>query len=162
MLARGIRMLQTIKSHLSQSPIRTAAILIGVAAIFVCAGIYVYRTQVAAKTDPASYVPNKEFVPTGGATPKVADMYFFYTTWCPHCKTARPQWDEFKEEMDGQVVNGTRIKFTEVDCDQDRATADRYDVKGYPTIKLVHGDEVVEFDAKPEVSSLHQFVKSAL
>jgi thiol-disulfide isomerase/thioredoxin len=155
-------MLEGLREQLAASPVRIGLVLAAVAAIFICAGIYVYKTQVAGRLAP-TYVPNKEFAPKGGGEKDgVADMYFFYTTWCPHCKTARPAWDEFKAEMDGRKVNGTKIKFTEIDCDKDSATADRYNVKGYPTIKLVHKGEVIEFDAKPQVASLHQFVKTSL
>jgi thiol-disulfide isomerase/thioredoxin len=152
-------MLARIKSALGDSPIRMFLVAFGVAAIFIVAAVYVYRTQVSPRLDP-SYVPNKEFA--GGRMDEGPAVFFFYTTWCPHCKTARPIWDEFKSQMKGKKVNGQEVTFVEVDCDKDKALADRYKVEGYPTIKLATGDKVVEYDAKPDIKSLHQFLETSL
>jgi thiol-disulfide isomerase/thioredoxin len=88
---------------------------------------------------------------------KQCEMIYFYTTWCPYCKKARPEWDAFKEEWAGKKINGYLITFTEVDCDINETTANRYDVKSYPTIKLIKDGEVYEFDARPTTDSLTQF-----
>jgi hypothetical protein len=39
---------------------------------------------------------------------------------------------------------------------------DQYKIEGYPTIKLVKGNQVVDFDAKPTQQSLTQFLISVL
>ena len=88
---------------------------------------------------------------------KQCEMIYFYTTWCPYCKRARPEWDSFKEEWAGKKINGYLITFTEVDCDMNEASANKYDVKSYPTIKLVKEGEVYDFDARPTTDSLTQF-----
>ena len=89
---------------------------------------------------------------------KQCEMIYFYTTWCPYCKKARPEWDTFKTEWAGKKINGYLITFTEVDCDINETTANRYDVKSYPTIKLIKDGEVYDFDARPTSDSLTQFV----
>ena len=154
-------MFAKIRAQMNNAPIKSALIFLGISAVFILAAVYVYRNQVSSASDASKYVPNKEFR-AGGDKDSTATIYFFYTTWCPHCKTARPSWDKFKEQIGSKEINGTKLTFVEVDCDQDSATADKYNVKGYPTIKLVKGDEVIEFDAKPEVDSLNQFVQSSL
>ena len=50
--------------------------------------LYVYNYYISPKLDP-SFVPNKEFVKEEEA-PKKADLYFFYTEWCPHSKKSKP------------------------------------------------------------------------
>ena len=30
------------------------------------------------------------------------EIIFFYVDWCPHCKTARPQWDAVKKTYHGK------------------------------------------------------------
>lgn len=127
--------------------------------VFATVAIIVYKRKVEPALNP-SYVPNKEFA--SGRQDQDPALYFFYTTWCPHCKTAKPIWNEFKESMKDKKVNGQKVIFIEVDCDKDKALADRYDVKGYPTIKLVSGNQVVEYDAKPDIKSLEQFLQSSL
>lgn len=46
----------------------------------------------------------------------VATFMMFYTDWCPHCKTAKPVWDELKQERDGSVINGHVVNFVEYNC----------------------------------------------
>ena len=40
--------------------------------------------------------------------------------------------------------------------------ADQYKVEGYPTIKLVKGNQVIEYDAKPSIEHLTEFLNSTL
>jgi thiol-disulfide isomerase/thioredoxin len=110
----------------------------------------------------ASYVPNKEFTKENDSDGTAADLYFFYTTWCPHCKTAKPVWDSFKGQSSSQTVKGVKINFIGVDCDKDKSTATQFNVTGYPTIKLVYNNNIVEYDAKPDVDTLQQFLESSL
>jgi thiol-disulfide isomerase/thioredoxin len=32
---------------------------------------------------------------------KEAQVMFFFADWCPHCKKAKPEWEQFKEEYNG-------------------------------------------------------------
>ena len=57
--------------------------------VFICAAIYVYNSFVKPRMN-ASYVANKEYIQKQESSGKSADLYFFFTTWCPHCKTAKP------------------------------------------------------------------------
>jgi thiol-disulfide isomerase/thioredoxin len=136
-------------------------IVIILAAIFIAAAIWVYNSYVKPRVD-AAYVPNKEFVQKDGGSSDTADLYFFYTTWCPHCKKAMPVWEKFKEQVGSKGVNGVKINFIEVDCDKDPDTAERFNVEGYPTIKLSHNRKVVEYDAKPDIDTLNQFLQTSL
>jgi thioredoxin 1 len=93
---------------------------------------------------------------------KQCEMIYFYTTWCPYCKRARPEWDAFKEEWANKKINGYLITFTEVDCDINETTANKYDVKSYPTIKLIKEGQVYDFDARPTSDTLTQFAITML
>lgn len=136
-------------------------IVIILAAIFIAAAIWVYNSYVKPRVD-AAYVPNKEFIQDESVSTDSADLYFFYTTWCPHCKKALPIWEKFKEKITPTGVNGVKVNFIEVDCDKDPETAERFNVEGYPTIKLSHNKKVVEYDAKPDIETLNQFLQSSL
>ena len=93
---------------------------------------------------------------------KTCEILFFYTTWCPYCKKALPEWRKFAKLWNGKVQNGYTVITTEVDCDQSESVANKFDVNGYPTIKCVMNDKVTDFDAKPTVEALTQFVNSVL
>ncbi len=136
-------------------------IVIGCSAIFICAAIFVFLTYVKPKLNK-QYVANKEFTKTDSNFDSQSDLYFFYTSWCPHCKSAKPIWEKLKQDVGNSQVNGTTIKFIEIDCDQDSATADKFKVEGYPTIKLVHKNQIIEYDAKPDLDTLKTFLEKSL
>ena len=129
--------------------------------VFLAAALYTYNTYIKSKVN-ATYVANNEFVQGPAPTTEVVDLYFFYTTWCPHCKKAKPIWEQLKNEIGDNAYKGTKINFLEVDCDQDRATADKFEIDGYPTIKMVKGNQIILYDAKPSRDNLIQFLDSSL
>jgi len=93
---------------------------------------------------------------------KTCELIYFYTTWCPYCKKADIPWTEFSTNPENQQIKGYYITYTKVDCDQDEVTARSYDVKSYPTIKLKCEGEVVDFDAKPTVEDLRDFLETVI
>ena len=130
--------------------------------IFIIAALYVYNTYVTPKLN-AEYVNNKEYVNKKDSDDSdTATIYFFYTVWCPHCKTAQPVWKSLKEKIGDKKINGVKLSFVDVDCDKDTDTADKFKVEGYPTIKLVKGNKVIEYDAKPDSYTLMQFLNTSL
>jgi thiol-disulfide isomerase/thioredoxin len=135
-------------------------VILIVIVIFLIASIIVYRRHVSSRINP-TYVSNNEYN-QGKTGLEYVDMYFFFTEWCPHCKTSKPVWYDFKKQMEGKQVNGININFYEVDCDKDSETADKFNVKGYPTIKMLKGKQIIEYDAKPSTDTLHEFVKTSL
>ena len=95
-----------------------------------------------------------------------AELIFFSADWCPHCKKAKPHWDEVKQSYSGKVVNGYTLVFTEVDCsketDEMKQITAEYEIEGYPTIKLVKDGQVIEYDAKPEKTTLEKFINTVI
>ena len=127
---------------------------------FLVAAIYTYKKFVSPRVNP-TFVNNDEFE-KGPVTEHAAELYFFYTNWCPHCKTAKPVWQALKKRMEGKRINGYEIAFIDVDCEKDTTTADSFNVKGYPTIKLVKNNQVIEYDAKPDEDTLMEFLQTSL
>lgn len=130
-----------------------------VVVVFLIASLFIYRRYISSDLNK-TYVTNNEFTNDGAI--ESADIYFFYTTWCPHCKTAKPVWEDFKKQIGDNTVNGIKLNFFEVDCDKDTATSDKFKVKGFPTIKLLKGNQIIEYDAKPSVATLIEFVNTSL
>jgi thiol-disulfide isomerase/thioredoxin len=101
-------------------------------------------------------------------TEKEAEIMLFHVDWCPHCKTAKPEWDKFKAEVEsnGGLINGRRVIFTEYNCtketDEIVKITQKYKIEGYPTIKLLKDEQIIEFDAKPSKATLQQFLSSVL
>jgi hypothetical protein len=38
--------------------------------------------------------------------------------------------------------------------------ADKYKVQGYPTIKMVYNEKIYDYNAKPDINNLLEFVKT--
>ncbi len=152
--------IQTAGSNLS----KTTTIIIGVVLLAII-GAIVYFYFLAPKTN-ATYKPNSEGGDTGSDDNKSAELLFFYADWCPHCKTAKPIWNDLKTEYQNKTINGYRVVFTDINCSEETAEVDKmmnqYSVEGYPTIKLIKDGQVIEYDAKPSKDTLTQFLNTVL
>jgi len=146
---------------------RNIGILLFVIALLVI-GYYIYKSQT---TNFGSYYrPNTtagEFTNGNSSSPaKDAELMLFYVDWCPHCKTAKPEWEQVKTEYDGKTINGYQVIFTEINCTNETPDVEKlmntYKIEGYPTIKLIKDGQVIEFDAKPTKANLEQFLNSVL
>ena len=108
-----------------------------------------------------TFKTNNEINYNSSEDKKEAKVCFFYVDWCPHCKTALPEWNKFKNEMNGTEVKGYTIQCLEYNCTTETAEItnlmDKYNIEGYPTIKLIKDNEVFDYDAKPTYNYLKQF-----
>jgi thiol-disulfide isomerase/thioredoxin len=140
-------------------------IIIGVILLFLAIAIYYYFYYVAPSMKPV-YHDNSENVPTGSTGDKTAELLFFYADWCPHCKAAKPIWNNLKAEYENKTINGYRVIFTEIDCSEESPEVEKlmnqYNVEGYPTIKLLKDGQVIEYDAKPSQETLTKFLNTVL
>jgi thiol-disulfide isomerase/thioredoxin len=136
------------------------ALMVTAAAIALGAIImYLFYVKILKPRISSTYTANKEFV-NKGDDDNTVDLLYFYTTWCPYCKKARPEWDKFRSQWEEKGIDGYKLQFTEVDCDINESLADKYKVDGYPTIKMVKNGKVMNYDAKPEQDTLNRFLKS--
>lgn len=87
------------------------------------------------------------------------NMVLFFTEWCPHCQTFKPEWEKVKKQLEDTRINGKKINFHSVDCDKDEDLAKAYDVAGFPTVKCIKPDGVVEFDDSRDANAVVKFVR---
>lgn len=140
-------------------------ILLLLITIFSIVSFFYYKRIILPRLNN-KYIANKEFIPKDNDInsefkPKHATLYYFYTTWCPHCKAANPHWQSLQTETNGNV-KGINIIFKDVDCEQDTTTADKFKINSYPTIKLIYNNTIYDYDAKPDKNTLIQFLNSVL
>ena len=125
-------------------------------------GIYLYYT-----TKPVTaFHANRENVPEGDNAVKTATVKLFYVDWCPHCKTAKPVWNDTKTEYEGTVINGYKLSFLEYNCTKEtpetQALMDKYKIEGFPSIILIKDNQVIDYDAKPSKATMVQFLNTVL
>ena len=137
-----------------------------VAIFFLIVAIYVYNKYVTPMVDN-EFIPNNEFqnkndTTTSGVVVQNVELYIFTVEWCPHSKKAIPIWEQLKAEYNNKPFNNYNIIFNQIDGEENPDLADKYKVEGYPTIKLIKGSQIIEYDAKPSLEHLKEFLNSTL
>ena len=141
--------------------------------LFIALAFWVYTTYIAPKLNP-EYKDNKEFIGDGGDEGDVtnANIYAFYTDWCPHCKTniiaADSGWKKTMDKYNGQKVSGVTVTFIEVNGEKEEGTLQSFEsdhnvnITGFPTIYLVKGNNVHEFTGDITQDNLTNLLNKAL
>lgn len=131
--------------------------------LLISAIVYVYQSFVLPKIDK-TYTDNKEYDTDQNVNE--IDIYMFTVDWCPYCKKAMPIWNNLTTEY-GDNYKGYKLNFITINCTNDEdpeitATLNKYNIEGFPTIKILKGTEIINFDAKLEPDSFKQFLDSVV
>jgi thiol-disulfide isomerase/thioredoxin len=149
-----------LKTTVSNNKITIIAIF-----AFIGLAVYLYFTYMAPKLKPV-FNANEEKRNGDDNSKKTAEMLLFYVDWCPHCKTAKPAWNDLKSEYENRTINGYKVIFTEVNCTTESAEVEqmmnKYKIDGFPTIKLLKDGQIIEYDAKPTKETMEQFLNTVL
>ena len=54
--------------------------------------------------------------PEQGGNSNIVEVLYFYTNWCPHCKNAKVEWDQFKNIYQGKTIKNMKINCLEINC----------------------------------------------
>ena len=80
------------------------------------------------------------------------ELMLFYVDWCPHCTRAKPVVEELQKT--NKDVN---VKL--VDCEKEKDLAKQFNVRAYPTLYLVKGEDRHEFNKGVSKDNLEAFIK---
>jgi len=80
----------------------------------------------------------------------------FFAPWCGHCKALAPEYDAASLSLEGKNA-GVLAK---VDCTVERDLCSRFDVQGFPTIKLFRNDgsDPSEYDGARKAEAITKFM----
>jgi thiol-disulfide isomerase/thioredoxin len=130
--------------------------------IFLLAATYVYNKYYM---KDMKKIDNK-FADVANANKRTHEViiYFFNVDWCPHCKTAKPEWEKFAKLYNGKEKGDYIIKCLDYNCTDETAEVtkiiNKYNIESYPTIKMLKDNQVIEFDSKITEYTLEQFVNT--
>jgi thiol-disulfide isomerase/thioredoxin len=137
--------------------------------IFLGVAFYVYNTYVAPRINP-DFVTNREF--DDGDDVKIATLYFFSVDWCPFSKKAKPVWEKLKKKFNNKKINNVTLRMKEIDGEKNETELDDFEntylaptnkkIDGYPSIWMVKGTDVTEFDQKPNFDQLSEMIHAIM
>jgi protein disulfide-isomerase-like protein len=81
-------------------------------------------------------------------------LIMFHAPWCGHCKTLSPIYTELAPRL------RHRVNIGKVDCTVHKRICNQYEIRGFPTVKFLDGDTVVEFSGERSLSRLEDFALS--
>ena len=145
--------------------LNNTSILISVAvviAVLICIFI-AYKSKLL-----ESFTGGNEYKPNSGSSSDMqsVELMMFSVDWCPHCKSAAPEWEKLENEFGNSQINGKKVIFTKMNCTEETPEIEKllkkYTIEGYPTIKLLKDGEIINFEAKPTYPNLLQFLKSTI
>lgn len=81
-----------------------------------------------------------------------------YAPWCGHCKSLAPVWAEAAKRA---KKLSPPIPIAKVDADAHKDLGSRFDVTGFPTIKLFRGGAASEYDGARDADGILASLKKA-
>ncbi|CAY72113.1 Protein disulfide isomerase, multifunctional protein resident in the endoplasmic reticulum lumen [Komagataella phaffii GS115] len=66
----------------------------------------------------------------------------FFAPWCGHCKKLGPELVSAAEIL----KDNEQVKIAQIDCTEEKELCQGYEIKGYPTLKVFHGEVEVPSD----------------
>jgi len=78
----------------------------------------------------------------------------FYAPWCGHCKSLAPEYDTASITLQGQA------SLAKVDCTAHRDLCSKYEVQGFPTVKLFrnNGSDPQDYDQARKADAIVKFM----
>lgn len=87
-------------------------------------------------------------------------LTMYYVDWCPHCQSAKPDFEALKDASPIDV-NGQSVAFEMVNPEKTPDLTKGKPIKGYPTILLTKSSgEVVEYDGSRDKDGYMSFLQS--
>jgi|TARA_R110002153_G_scaffold197838_3_gene351384 glutaredoxin len=149
---------------------RQLIMILGISFIFIGVIFWVYGNYIAPKINP-DYDANNEYIYDKKVEDedKYVTITMFKTSWCPYCKAALDTddggWTMAKKTTN---INGYTINWEVIDGETEekkmKAFEKKYNVEidGYPTIFLIKGDNIIEFNSQITQEKLTTFISTSL
>merc|ERR1712241_1622390 len=86
-------------------------------------------------------------------------LVMFYAPWCGHCKKMKPEFDKASKDL---LANDPPVNLAKIDCTEvGKDTCNRFEVRGYPTLKIFRGGELSQdYNGPREVNGIVKYMKA--
>lgn len=85
-------------------------------------------------------------------------LVYFYADWCGFCKKFTDNWEALKKSTINDKTGETVI-LKEFES-SNKEMMEKYNIKGYPTIKLISKNKVIDYELAREVSAIKSWVST--
>eukprot|EP01090_Pellita_catalonica_P018352 TRINITY_DN5898_c0_g1_i1.p1 TRINITY_DN5898_c0_g1~~TRINITY_DN5898_c0_g1_i1.p1 ORF type:complete len:463 (+),score=100.45 TRINITY_DN5898_c0_g1_i1:3-1391(+) len=80
----------------------------------------------------------------------------FYAPWCGHCKNLEPEYEAASEILKN---DDPAIILAKVDATEERDLAERFDVQGYPTLKIFKAGLELDYNGPRETDGIVSYLR---
>jgi len=80
----------------------------------------------------------------------------FYAPWCGHCKSLAPHYAKAAQELESLGITLAKVN---ADTDENRPLASRFEVKGFPTLKVFRKGDASEYDGGRTTETIVSYMK---
>lgn len=81
----------------------------------------------------------------------------FFAPWCGYCKVLGPEFSKAADELN---VSHPSIKLAQIDCTEEEALCQEQGIKGYPSLKVIHGsaDAIEDYEGQRTAEGIVDFM----
>lgn len=99
----------------------------------------------------------------GFANAANTEFIMFGVPWCPHCTSAKPQFEALSSAPGSIVTIGERtVSVRYVNPEQDPSAAANYQIDGYPSFFLVKNGQPLKYPGARTTAGFRQFLQENL
>jgi thiol-disulfide isomerase/thioredoxin len=85
-------------------------------------------------------------------------FYMFGVSWCPHCVSAKPEFESLKSIP----TISERVQIRYVDAEAEKAATQGFEIQGYPTFYLVQGSQKIKYSGSRDQAGFAEFLKKQI
>lgn len=103
----------------------------------------------------------------GFANATDTEFIMFGVPWCPHCTSAKPQFEALGSGSSGSsgstaTIGERTVSVRYVNPEQDPKAAENYQIDGYPTFFLVKNGQALKYPGARTTAGFRQFLQENL